>query len=160
MPSSYDFLERCDKLAVFGGTFDPIHNAHLAVADAVMQNFSPKRLLFIPAGEPPHKQGTKTKPNHRYEMILSSICKYPAYDVSKMEIDRPGTSYTVDTIIELREVCPPNAEILLCIGSDAFLEMLSWKNVQELFSLCELIVATRPGAVYDEKLNFKKTFFG
>ena len=146
MPSSHDFLERCDRLAVLGGTFDPIHFGHLAVADAVLQNFAPRRLLFMPAGEPPNKVGqNKTDREHRFNMVLSSICKYPAFDVSRMEIDRPGASYTVDTIEALKEICLPNATIFLSIGADAFLEILTWKDVPRLLGLCEIIVISRPG---------------
>ena len=146
MPSSHDFLERCERLAVYGGTFDPFHFGHLAVADAVVQNFSSGRFLFMPAGEPPNKVGIKkTNACHRFNMVLSSICKYPAFDVSRMEVDRPGTSYTVDTIGELRGICPPGATIFLCIGADAFLEILTWKDTSRLLGLCELIVISRPG---------------
>ena len=146
MPSSHDFLERCDSLAILGGTFDPFHFGHLAVADAVMQNFSPKRFLFIPAGEPPNKIGRqKTDKEHRFNMVLSSICMYPAYDVSRMEIDRPGASYTVDTIEALKEICLDNAKIFLCIGADAFFEILTWKDTTRLLRICELIVISRPG---------------
>ena len=146
MPSSHDFLERCDRLAVLGGTFDPFHFGHLAVADAVLQNFAPKRLLFIPAGEPPNKIGQiKTDPEHRFGMVLSAVCNYPAFDVSRMEIDRPGVSYTVDTIEELKEICLQGATIFLCIGADAFLEILTWKDTQKLIKLCEVIVISRPG---------------
>ena len=147
MPSSHDFLERCDRLAVLGGTFDPFHFGHLAVADAVMRNFAPKRFLFMPAGEPPNKIGQKkTGGEFRFNMVLSSICKYPSYDVSRMEIDRPGASYTVDTMQALREICLPGADIYLCIGADAFLEILTWKDVSRLLGLCDVIVISRPGS--------------
>ena len=147
MPSSHDFLERCDRLAVLGGTFDPFHFGHLAVADAVMRNFAPKRFLFIPAGEPPNKIGRKkTDREHRFGMVLSSICRYPRYDVSRMEIDRPGVSYTVDTIEELKKTCLPNAEIFLCVGADTFLEILTWKDTTKLLGLCELVVVSRSGS--------------
>ena len=146
MPSSHDFLERCDRLAVLGGTFDPFHFGHLAVADAILLNFAPKRLLFMPAGEPPNKIGQKkTDGEHRYNMVLSSICKYPAFDVSRMEVDRPGASYTVDTIEKLKETCLPDATIFLCIGADTFLEILTWKETSRLLALCEVIVISRPG---------------
>ena len=146
MPSSHDFLERCDRLAVLGGTFDPFHFGHLAVAEAVLQDFAPKRILFMPAGEPPNKMGVKkTDGEHRFNMVLSSICKYPAFDVSRMEIDRPGTSYTVDTIEALKEICLPGAAIFLCIGADSFLEILTWKDTSRLLRLCEVIVIARPG---------------
>jgi len=129
-----------------GGTFDPIHNGHLAVAEAVNNAYRPQRLLFIPAGDPPHKPGKPISPAlDRFEMVLRSISHYPAFDVSMMEINRSGPSYTVDTITELKNICLPGAEILLVVGADAFLEIRTWFDVKRLLSLCKIVVVVRPG---------------
>lgn len=147
MPNSRDFLDRCESLAVLGGTFDPFHNGHLALALEVARRFSPMRFLFVPAGEPPNKAGQeKSGARHRYGMALASVCRYPSLDVSQMEIQRSGPSYTVDTMAALREICPAGARIYFCVGSDAFLELHTWKEPERLLSLCELIVAKRPGS--------------
>ncbi|MCL2457037.1 MAG: adenylyltransferase/cytidyltransferase family protein, partial [Defluviitaleaceae bacterium] len=83
MGTTHDFLERCDKLAVMGGTFDPIHNGHLAVAEAVLFELKPRRVLFMPGGNPPHKPEKKISDGeHRYKMTLAAVCETPAFDVS------------------------------------------------------------------------------
>jgi len=152
MPSAHDFLERCDKLAVMGGTFDPIHNGHIAIASAVLQEFSPRRVLFVPGGRPPHKPGYDvTNGEHRFKMTLSAVCENPAFDVSRMEIDRKGPSYTVDTMAKLREICPPGAKIYFIIGADALMEILTWHGAEKLLGLCEFIALHRPGYDFDEK---------
>jgi len=155
MGSIHDYLERCDKLAVLGGTFDPIHRGHLAVADAVLHEFKPRRVLFVPGGQPPHKQGSPvTAGEYRYQMALAATCDNPGFDVSRMEINRPGPSFTVDTITTLSEICPPKVEIFFVIGADAMLEILSWKDYERLMKLCKFIVVSRPG--YDAHHEFIK----
>ena len=158
MPSAHDFVERCDRLAVLGGTFDPVHIGHMAVAEAVKNFLSPQRILFIPAKTPPHKAGMDlTDKEHRYNMVLSSICRYPEYDVSRLEMDRRGTSYTIDTVRTLREICPPNAEISLCVGEDAFMEIRTWKDYGELLGLCSLVVVSRKGQAGCARLSEQLT---
>ena len=158
MPSPHDFLERCDKLAIIGGTFDPIHIGHLALAEAVKNFLSPQRILFIPANEPPHKTNMNiTDKEHRYEMVLSSVCKYPSYDVSRLEITKPGISYTIDTVKSLQKICPPNAKIYLCVGADAFMEIQTWKDYKELLGICEIVVIMRIGSSGFKELSVKLT---
>ena len=153
MGSPHDYLERCDKLAVLGGTFDPIHIGHIAIAEAVLHQFKPRRVLFIPSGNPPHKKEMKkTAGEHRYQMVLSSICHNPGFDVSRLELNRTEESYTIDTIKNLREICPPNAEILFVIGADSLMGILDWKNAKELMTLCKFVAVPRPG-FSNEKLN-------
>ena len=144
MGSSKDFWERCTSIAIMGGTFDPIHNGHLAVAEAVLTQFKPQRVLFIPSGSPPHKPPI-TKGIHRYNMILQSICQHPGMDVTKLEIDRPGYSYTVDTIKEIKSLCPAGSKIYFIIGQDALEKILTWKSPDILLTLCEFITVPRPG---------------
>ena len=153
MPTTHDYLEKCDSLAVMGGTFDPVHNGHIAVAEAVLHAFNPRRVLFIPAGTPPHKPDKPITPGeHRYQMLLSAVCQNPAFDVSRMEIDKDKPSYTVNTISELREICPRKAKIYFVIGADMAMEILSWEGAERLFTLCELIALNRPG--YDIDMDF------
>ncbi|MCL2372444.1 MAG: nicotinate-nucleotide adenylyltransferase [Defluviitaleaceae bacterium] len=147
MASKHDYLERCESLAVLGGTFDPVHIGHLALAEEVLQQFRPQRLLFIPSANPPHKQGRpKTHSEHRFKMVLAATCENPAFDCSRLELERPGESYTIDTIKQLRKICPAGAKIYFITGADAMLDILSWKNAEELLTLCSFITVRRPGA--------------
>ena len=151
MGSPHDYLERCDKLAIMGGTFDPIHMGHLAVAEAVLHQFKPRRVLFIPSGSPPHKP-QKTPGEHRYQMVLSAICHNPGFDISRMELNRAEESYTIDTIKALKEICPQNAELLFIMGADSLMNILKWKNTAELLTLCKFVTIPRSG-YSNEKLN-------
>ena len=149
MQSSKNFWERCTSLAVMGGTFDPIHNGHLAIAEAVLQQFRPQQVLFVPAGDPPHKPGKPIAADgHRYQMILNAVCHIPGLDVSNMEINRLGASYTVDTITEIKNSCPTDSSIYFVVGQDAMEDILNWKDGRKLLGLCQFIVAPRPG-MYD-----------
>ena len=151
-----DYLERCTCIAVMGGTFDPIHNGHLAIAEAVLQQFKPQQVLFVPAGSPPHKPGKPiTDSEHRYQMILQTISKTPGLDVSRLEINRTGASYTIDTIRELKDICPKDSIIYFIIGQDALQEILNWKDADKLLTLCEFIAVPRPG--YDIEVLRTKT---
>jgi nicotinate-nucleotide adenylyltransferase len=160
IPTNHDYLERCDKLAVMGGTFDPIHNGHIAVAEAVLHEFKPRRVLFIPGGQPPHKNTSLTDGEHRYQMTLRAVCENPAFDASRLEINRPGKSYTVETISALREICPPQSEIFFIIGADAFMEVLSWHGAERLLKMCQLIAVHRPGYEIDKSHveNLRKNY--
>jgi nicotinate-nucleotide adenylyltransferase len=150
MGITQNYLERCDKLAVMGGTFDPIHYGHLAVAEAVMHEIKPRCILFMPGGQPPHKNSKPvTSAEHRYNMALSAICEYPCFDISRMEIDGEGFSYTVDTIKTLRDICPSDAEIYFILGADALMEILTWEGAERLLKLCKFVAVHRPGYEID-----------
>jgi len=141
-----DFLDRMQSIAVLGGTFDPIHNGHIAIAKAVAREFSPQRVLFIPSRKPPHKTNRDITPaSHRYKMAAQAICEHPTFDISNIEIERTGPSYTIDTAKKLKEICPPGAKISYIIGADAVQEILSWKDAKELLQICSFIVVPRPG---------------
>ena len=144
MGSHTDYLERCSKVAIFGGTFDPIHNGHLTIAEAVLHQFAPQRVLFVPSGNPPHKPDRQiTCANHRYNMVLDAVCNTPGFDVTRLEVDRTGASYTIDTIRAVKGLCLPGATIYFVLGQDALCNILSWKNAAELLTLCNFIVVPR-----------------
>jgi len=145
-----DYLDRCQSIAVLGGTFDPIHIGHLAIAGAAYKQLKPQMVLFMPCGEPSHKSNRQiTNAKERYFMTALAICEYPPFDISRLELDRPGPSYTIDTARTLKAICPPEAVIYFIIGADALEEILSWKDAEELLRLCRFAAVPRPG--YDKE---------
>lgn len=138
------------RLGVMGGTFDPIHFGHLVTAEAARAQFSLDRVLFVPAGVPPHK----TRPDvaeaeHRYLMCVVATVTNEAFEVSRIEIDREGPSYTVDTVRELRELFGPDLELFFITGADAVWEILTWRDPDQVAKLAKFIAATRPGYPLD-----------
>jgi len=132
------------RIGVFGGTFDPIHIAHLRSAEEAREQLGLDRVLFVPAADPPHKTRPVTAAAHRLAMVRLAIAGHPAFRVSTLEIDRGGRSYTVDTLRALRERSPADTELTLLIGWDAFLEIGTWKQYRTLFELADVAVWTRP----------------
>ncbi|MCL2364041.1 MAG: nicotinate-nucleotide adenylyltransferase [Defluviitaleaceae bacterium] len=146
MTSTRDYLTHCQSLAVMGGTFDPIHYGHITVAEAVLASFAPQRVLFMPCGQPPHKNNADiSAAEHRYQMTLLATCDHPFFDVSRMEIDREGASYTIDTARKLKSSCAPDAKLYFIIGADALAQLLTWKNAEELLETVHFIAVPRPG---------------
>lgn len=139
------------RIAVMGGTFDPIHYGHLVAAEAVRDQYNIERVIFMPTGHPPHKKDRKiTDPEHRYLMSILATETNPYFFVSRVEIDREGYTYTIDTIKELKNIYGKDTEIFFITGADAFLEILTWKRSDELLTLCNFIAATRPEYDKDE----------
>ncbi len=133
------------KIAIMGGTFDPIHYGHLVTAEAVMHEYQIDRVLFIPSGQPPHKTDSQvTSAEHRYLMTLLATETNPSFFSSRIEIDREGYTYTIDTIHELQKMYP-ETELYFITGADAFSNILTWKNPEVLLSSCHFVAATRPG---------------
>ena len=131
-------------LGVFGGTFDPIHIAHLAVAEEAADRFGLERVVFIPAGTPPHKPDRViTAGEHRLAMVELAIAGNARFVADRREIDRPGRSYTVDTLEALRHETA--SEIALIISADSYLDLLSWREPRRILELARLIVAPREG---------------
>ncbi len=129
-----------------GGTFDPIHFGHLVAAEEALVQFNLDKVLFMPTGRPALKgSGGVTAAEHRYLMTVLATAANPDFDVSRMEVDRPGTTYTVDTLLELRDLYGPSAELFFITGADAVWEILSWKDADAIAGLATFIAATRPG---------------
>lgn len=142
-------IKNCRSLAVMGGTFDPIHSGHLVAAEAVRQELEIERVLFIPAGRPPHKQSMRVAADeHRYLMTVLATANNPYFDVSRMEIDRPGMTYTIDTMRTLRKLCPADCRLYFITGADAAAQIISWKNPKDLVKICTIVAVTRP--TYDK----------
>ncbi|MDR7523517.1 MAG: nicotinate-nucleotide adenylyltransferase [Armatimonadota bacterium] len=139
------------RLGIMGGTFDPIHYGHLVTAEEARAQFGLDRVLFVPNRHPPHKDPADvTEPEHRYLMTFLATVSNPAFSVSRIEIDRPGASYTIDTIRDVARQYP-EAVLYYITGADAILQILrgEWEQSAELLRLCQFIAATRPGFALD-----------
>lgn len=133
------------RIGVLGGTFDPVHHGHLVLAAAALREYALDRVWLVPAAQPPHKLGEPVTPFvHRAVMLELAVADHPELAVSRLEEQRPGPSYSVDTLRELREQLGPAVELFFIIGSDAFLEITTWKNYPELFRYADFLVAQRP----------------
>lgn len=133
-------------IGIMGGTFDPVHFGHLRAAEEVLQGFGLERVIFVPSGRPPHKPVLEvTPPEHRYLMTLLATADNPRFTVSRVEIDRAGPSYTLDTLKELHKSHSPETAFYFITGLDAILEISTWSKYQELFDLTDFVAVTRPG---------------
>jgi len=129
-----------------GGTFNPIHYGHLVTAQEALDQFNLERVIFIPTGEPPHKISDRiAPPNSRYIMAVIATASNPRFFVSRFEIERTGKSYTIDTLRELKSSYGNDIQLYFITGADAILEILTWKDTEEILTLCKFIAATRPG---------------
>ncbi len=136
------------RVAIFGGSFNPVHYGHLLLADEVREVLGLDRVLFVPAAVPPHKSAAQLAPaDHRYAMVVLATEGNPAFAVSDLELRRPGPSYTVDTIAALRAAS--DDELFLLVGSETFLDLLSWKDPVRLARLARLAVVPRAGSTFD-----------
>lgn len=147
------------RVGIFGGTFDPIHIGHLMTAQAVRDEFHLEEILFIPASEPPHKIGWEiTSAEHRYNMVSLATESNPYFSVSRIELDRKGRSYTIDTVRELLRLHGEDTEYYFLAGADVIRDLPTWENVKQLLELCRFIAATRQGSEAD--FDALKRFFG
>ena len=134
-----------ERLGVFGGSFDPIHNGHLAMAALAREHLALSHVLFIPAGVPPHKKHTVHAPaDHRLAMLQLAFKGVPGTSVYRGEVDRDGPSYTVDTLAAI-SLDHPEAELFFLIGSDNLAEVPTWRRYREILSSVILCVSHRPG---------------
>lgn len=134
------------RIGIMGGTFNPIHKGHLALAKAAMQEFALDLVIFIPSGKPPHKAYKDIiDKEDRFKMVKLAIKGIPQFAVSRIELDRKGISYAVDTFNKLKKKYGKNTRLFYIMGLDSINEILDWKKPLELFKLCEFIVGTRPG---------------
>jgi nicotinate-nucleotide adenylyltransferase len=134
------------RLGVMGGTFDPIHYGHLVTAEEALVQFGLDEVVFIPTGKPWMKEHeVVSPPEDRYLMTVIATASNPRFSVSRMEVDRDGTTYTIDTLRGLKTERGADTELYFITGADAVLEIFQWKQPQELFDLAHFIAATRPG---------------
>jgi nicotinate-nucleotide adenylyltransferase len=134
------------KLGVLGGTFDPPHNGHLQIAHTALTQLSLARVLFAPTHHPPHKNVTHHTPiEHRLEMVRLAIAPYPHFVLSRVDVDRAGPTYTVDTLRILRAQYGEAVEWFFIMGMDSLVNLLTWRAPEQLIRLCKLAVFPRPG---------------
>ena len=134
------------RLGVMGGTFDPIHHGHLVAASEVQFWFHLDEVVFVPTGQPWQKSDQKVSPaEDRYLMTVIATASNPRFSVSRVDIDRHGPTYTVDTLRDLRSLRGPGWEMYFITGADALEQILSWRDLDELFELAHFVGCTRPG---------------
>lgn len=140
-------MKAAHRIGILGGTFDPIHYGHLAIADAARAALALERVLLIPAGRPWLKAGQSvTDAAHRLAMARLAVDGRRGFEVSSIEIDRPGPTYTVDTLAELRRELGEDATLHLILGMDSVRELRRWRQPERLFDLCYIAAVSRPGA--------------
>jgi nicotinate-nucleotide adenylyltransferase len=129
-----------------GGTFDPIHHGHLVAASEVGHFFALDEVVFVPTGQPWQKDGRRVSaPEDRYLMTVIATASNPRFSVSRVDIDRPGPTYTIDTLRELHALRPQDAEFFFITGADALEQIMTWQDADELFKLAHFVGCTRPG---------------
>ncbi len=136
------------RIGIMGGTFDPIHHGHLVAGSEVAHLFDLDEVIFVPAGHPWQKQrrGSRVTPaEHRYLMTVIATAENPQFRVSRIEIDREGPTYTIDTLRQMRQQYGPDVELFFITGADALGAILSWHNADELFELAHFVGCNRPG---------------
>jgi nicotinate-nucleotide adenylyltransferase len=138
------------RLGVMGGTFDPIHHGHLVAASEVAAWFDLDEVVFVPTGQPWQKSDREVSPGeHRYLMTVIATASNPRFSVSRIDIDRPGPTYTVDTLRDLRAERGADVDLYFITGADALEQILTWHDVGEMFELAHFVGCTRPGVNID-----------
>lgn len=140
-----DTTSRPARIGVMGGTFDPIHHGHLVAASEVAHSFGLDEVVFVPTGHPWQKSDV-TASEHRYLMTVIATASNPQFTVSRVDIDREGPTYTIDTLRDLKKD-RPDAELFFITGADAVAQILSWRDHDELWELAHFVAVSRPGHV-------------
>lgn len=142
------------RIGLIGGTFDPIHMGHLIAAEWARDAFALERVIFIPAGDPPHKElAAVTDAQHRYVMTMLATLTNPHFSVSRVELDREGKSFTYDTLSFFREQWGSDVDLFFIMGADSLADLPNWHRPQEIVQLAQLIVATRPDWDFEAALK-------
>lgn len=147
-------------IGVFGGSFNPLHIGHLIIAEHIRDEFHLEKVLFIPAKKPPHKvDKDMADARHRYNMVKIAIDDNPFFELSDLEINRDGFSYTADTLLAVRNQYPGKKIFFLC-GADSVVNLPTWYHIDDIFKNAEMIVAGRKNTSNDEWMNMVKDFTG
>ncbi len=143
---AFEDIEGSRRVALMGGTFDPIHYAHLLIAEDVRRRFNLPQVLFVPSGDPPHKKDYEVSPaEDRYLMAVLATADNPHFRVSRLEIDRGGPSYTVDTIRALNHKLDDIGQLYFVTGADAILDLGTWREPDAVLEEAQVVAVTRPG---------------
>ena len=150
------------RLGIMGGTFDPIHYGHLVTAEQARESLDLDAVLFMPAGTPAFKLDKPVTPaEDRYAMTVLATAANPAFLASRFEIDRPGVTYTADTLHALRDFYPPQVKLYFITGADAIIDIVTWHDAERIAELATFIAATRPGFDIDTaRARIKETIDG
>lgn len=144
-------MQEYRKIGISGGTFDPIHHGHLITAEYIREKFKLEKVLFVPSGTPPHKAGRNVADaEHRYRMVYEAIEGNPGFEASRIEVERAGYTYTVDTLRQLKHIYGEKTTLYFIIGADVVNDLLLWREPKTVFGLCEFIAVLRPG--YDRDM--------
>ncbi|MFC1704612.1 nicotinate-nucleotide adenylyltransferase [Candidatus Omnitrophota bacterium] len=142
------------RIAIFGGTFNPIHLGHLMIAEQVSARLGLSKVIFIPSYTPPHKTKKKlASAQDRLAMVKKAIVSNPLFEVSDIEIKRKGKSYTIDTIRQLKKRLKKRTRLLFIIGADSLSELKDWKDIRDIFTMVTFIVVNRPGFAFRKSLQ-------
>ncbi len=145
------------KIGILGGTFNPIHLGHLIIAEEALNFHNLSKVIFMPVNQPPHKNAAGlTKSEHRYNMVKEAIKGLKHFDVSDIEINRKGKSFTIDTVRMVRKQLGGDCEIYLIIGADSVNELNTWKDIELLMEMCKFIVLNRPENGTADTMTFDK----
>ena len=138
--------QKINKLGIFGGTFNPIHYGHLIAAEAVRERLQLDKVIFMTSGRPPHKNDEQVADaEDRYEMVKQAIASNPYFEASRIELDRKGYTYTVDTLRALKQEYGDSTRLHFIIGADIVDELTTWKEYENVFRLCDFAAVLRPG---------------
>jgi len=140
-------------IGILGGTFDPIHFGHLRLAEEMLELANLRQIRFIPTGTPPHREAPKTPALHRSAMVQLAIASQPAFVLDEREVNRAAPCYTVDTLRELRAELGAAQPLCLLMGGDAFLQLHTWHEWEQLFELAHIVVGYRPGFTLEERIH-------
>lgn len=142
------------KIGIMGGTFDPVHYGHLILAEQAWETLKLDKVLFVTAADPPNKAGIEITPvRHRHQMTCLAVMSNDHFECSTLEIERPGLSYTVDTLRRIKEIYGPDCCVYLLVGADEAATMMSWRDPYGIQELATVVVANRPGQSVDDALK-------
>ena len=137
------------KIGIYGGTFNPVHFGHLRTAQEILEKLSLDKVMFIPAGKTPFEKPELIKAGHRYKMVKDAIAGNPGFEISDIEIKAKGKSFTIDTIMKLRDKFI-DSELYFILGTDAFLDLPHWKQPEKIIHLANIVIIARPGFAFKD----------
>jgi len=134
------------RVGISGGTFDPVHYGHLIIAQEIREKFGLDKIIFIPSGLPPHKDILNVScAEDRFNMVCSAVESNPFFDVSRIEVEREGYTYTIDTLLQLKAMYGEDTQLFFITGADVIQELLTWRDYKRVFTMCEFVSVLRPG---------------